>query len=455
MPYRVVPRAVGSWLAALVFLLGVARVVTSALLAADARPLVYTADVDSIIHPVSAEFMISAIDRADEERASLLIFTLRTPGGLVDSTQSIIARMLAARTPIAVFVAPGGARAASAGFLIVLAADVAAMAPGTHMGAAHPVTLGGDAAAKPDETMSKKIASDLAAWARSLAERRKRNVTLAAEAVTDSRAFTDSEALAAQPPLIDLVATDVPDLLKKIDGRTVARFDGRTVTIATAGARIVDLEMTRRQRFLSAIAHPQIAYLLMTLGILGITVELWNPGVIAPGVVGGVCLLLAFFAFQVLPVSTAGILLIVFGVFLLVLEIKIPSFGVLGLGGILSLVVGSLMLPGDVPGVALRPGVVLPVALGMSAILVFLGRLALRAHRQPAATGAGAMIGRRGRALAAMTPDRPAQVAVVGEIWTATTAAPVAQGEAVEVVAVDGLTLRVVPAAGSAEGASS
>jgi membrane-bound serine protease (ClpP class) len=455
MPYRVAPRVVGAWLAALAFPLTATLVLPAVQRADDARPLVYSAVVDSIIHPVSAEFMVSAIDRADQDRATLLIFTLRTPGGLVESTQTIVARMLAARTPIAVFVAPGGARAASAGFLIVMAADVAAMAPGTHMGAAHPVTIGGDAAPKMDETMTKKVASDLAAWARSLAERRKRNVTLAAEAVTDSRSFTDSEALAAKPPLIDLVASDVHDLLAKVDGRSLARFDGRTVTISSAGARVVDLEMTRRQQFLSAIAHPQIAYLLMTLGILGITVELWNPGAVAPGVVGGVCLLLAFFAFQVLPVSTAGVLLVLFGLFLLILEIKIPSFGVLGLGGILSLVVGLLMLPGDVPGVALRPGVVLPVALAMSAILVFLGRLAVRSHRQPAATGARAMIGCRGRALAAMSPDRPTQVAVHGEIWTATTAAPVAEGDLVKVVGVDGLTLRVAPAGGPAEGASS
>ena len=426
----------------------------SALRTAD-RPLVYAAEVDSIIHPVSAEFMISAIDRADENRASLLVFTLRTPGGLVDSTQAIVAKMLAARTPIAVYVAPGGARAASAGFLIVMAADIAAMAPGTHMGAAHPVTVGGDAAARPDEATMKKVASDLAAWARSLAERRRRNVTLAAEAVTDSRAFTDSEALAAKPPLIDLVASDLADLIRKLHGAQISRFDGRTVTIASADARVVSLQMTRRQQLLSAIAHPQIAYLLMTLGILGITVELWNPGAIAPGVVGGLCLLLAFFAFQVLPVSTAGLLLIVFGLVLLLLEIKLPSFGVLGLGGVFSLVVGSLMLPGDVPGVALRPDVVLPAALAMSAILVFLGRLALRSQRQPAATGARAMIGGRGRALASFTPDRPAQVAIFGEIWTATAATPIAAGETVRVVAVDGLTLRVVPADGSAEGASS
>ena len=451
---RVSPRVAGAGLAALLPLTATLAL-PSGLRTADPRPLVYAAEVDSIIHPVSAEFMISAIDRADADRAALLVFTLRTPGGLVDSTQSIVAKMLAARTPIAVYVAPGGARAASAGFLIVMAADIAAMAPGTHMGAAHPVTIGGDAAARPDEATMKKVASDLAAWARSLAERRRRNIALAAEAVTDSRAFTDSEALAAKPPLIDLVASDLADLIRKLDGAQISRFDGRTVTIASADARVVSLQMTRRQQLLSAIAHPQIAYLLMTLGILGITVELWNPGAIAPGVVGGLCLLLAFFAFQVLPVSTAGLLLIAFGLVLLVLEIKLPSFGVLGLGGVLSVVVGSLMLPGDVPGVALRPDVVLPAALAMSAILVFLGRLALRSQRQPAATGARAMIGGRGRALASFTPDRPAQVAIFGEIWTATSATPIAAGETVRVVAVDGLTLRVVPADGSAEGASS
>jgi membrane-bound serine protease (ClpP class) len=435
------------WLAALAVQPTATLAAPSARPTSDAPPLVYAAEVDSIIHPVSAEFMVSVIDRADQDHASLVIFTLRTPGGLVDSTQTIVARMLAARTPIAVFVAPGGARAASAGFLIVMAADVAAMAPGTHMGAAHPVSLGGgDASSKPDETMSKKAASDLAAWARSLAERRKRNVALAAEAITDSRAFTDSEALGARPPLIDVVATDVHDLIAKLDGRTFPRFDGRMVTMSSAKARIVELAMTRRQRLLSAIAHPQIAYLLLMLGTLGITIELWTPGAIAPGVVGGLCLLLAFFAFQVLPVSTAGVLLVLFGLALLILEIKVPSFGVLGLGGILSLVVGLLMLPGDVPGVGLDPRQVIPVALAMSAILIFLGRLALRAHRQPAATGAVAMIGLQGRALEGMAPGRQAQVAVHGEIWRAIATAPVAQGELVSVVGVDGLTLRVAPA---------
>lgn len=444
------------WLAALAVALTTTVGVSAAQSADSAPPLVYAAEVDGIIHPVTAEFMVSAMDRADADRASLLVFTLRTPGGLVDSTQTIVSRMLVARTPIAVLVGPSGAHAASAGFILVLAADIAVMAPGTHMGAAHPVSVGGGLSdAKPDETMSKKVASDLAAWARSLAESRKRNVTLAAEAVIDSRAFTDREALAASPPLIDIVATDVRDLLEKLDGSTVTRFDGRSVTIRTAHARVVEIEMTRRQRVLSAIAHPQVATLLLMLGTLGLTVELWNPGAILPGVVGGLCLLLAFFAFQVVPVSTAGILLVLFGIALLIVEIKVPSFGVLGLGGILSLVVGSLMLQGDVPGVAPRPALAVSVALAMATILLFLGRLAMRAHRQPASTGVAAMIGLRGRALAPIEPCGPTQVVVRGEIWNATAEAPVAEGEPVTIVAVNGLTLRVTPDRVLAKGASS
>ena len=226
------------------------------------------------------------------------------------------------------------------------------------------------------------------------------------------------------------------------------------MTVRTAHARVVEMEMTRRQRVLSAIAHPQVATLLLMLGTLGLTVELWNPGAVLPGVVGGLCLLLAFFAFQVVPVSTAGLLLIAFGIALLILEIKVPSFGVLGLGGILSLVVGSLMLPGEVPGVSANPALVVAVALAMATILLFLGRLSMRALRQPATTGAAAMVGLRGRALAAIEPGRPTQVAVRGEIWNATAEAPVAEGEPVTIVAVNGLTLRVAPVRVLAEGAS-
>ena len=453
MPHYDAPQVFGQRMAVLAVLLA-AGVSLAAGRSLDSAPLVYAAEVDGIIQPVTAEFMTSAIDRADADGAALLVFTLRTPGGLVESTQTIVSRMVAARTPIVVFVGPAGARAASAGFILVLAADVAVMAPGTHMGAAHPVTLGGDSSPKMDDTMSQKLASDLAAWTRSLAERRKRNVALAAEAVTASRAFTDTEAIQGTPPLIDFVASDLRDVVAKLDGRSIARFDGHTATIRTAGARIVDIEMTRRQQLLSAIAHPQVAQLLLMIGVLGITVELWTPGAVVPGVVGGVCLLLAFFALQVLPVSATGLLLILFGLGLLIVEIKVQSFGVLGLAGVLSLMVGSLMLPGEVPGVAPHSELVVAAALAISAILVFLGRLALRAQRQPASSGLTAMIGQQGRALAPIGLDRGGQVAVRGEIWNAAAVAPVAEGELVTVVAVDGLTLRVAPASGLAEGVS-
>ncbi len=406
------------------------------------RPRAVVAEYDGIIHPVAAEFVDEAIARADTSGATVLVLVLRTPGGLLDSTRAIVSRMIAARTPIVVFVGPSGARAASAGFIIALAADVVAMAPGTHIGAAHPVPGTGE---KADETMAKKAAADAAAYARTLAEARKRNVTLAAAAVTESRAFTESEAINASPPLIDLIVPSVDELLRTLDGRTIARFDGRTTTLNTEGVSIERVEMTARQRFLGAIAHPQIAYLLLTLGMLGLTVELWNPGAILPGVAGGLCLLLAFFAFQVLPVSTTGLLLVMFGLGLLVLELKVPSFGVLGIGGAVSLLFGSLMLTRQVPGIQVGFGVILPVVLALAGIVLVLGRLAIAAQRAPSVTGVEALIGERGRTLSAITPGNVGQVGVHGEIWRATSADAIGAGAPVRVAGVNGLTVIVEP----------
>lgn len=407
------------------------------------RPRAFVAEFDGIIHPIAAEFLTGAIDRADNSHADVLVIVLRTPGGLVESTQTIVSRMIAARTPVVVFVGPAGARAASAGFLLALAADIAVMAPGTHIGAAHPVSGTGQTM---DETTSKKAASDAAAYARSLAESRGRNVALAAEAVTESRAFTDREALQAVPPLVDFVAADVNDVLRRLDGRTIRRFDGRTVTLDTDDIVLTRVTMTRRQRFLSAIAHPQIAYLLMTLGVLGLTVEIWTPGAILPGVVGGVALLLAFFALQVLPVSTTGLLLVVFGLALLILELKVPSFGALGIGGTISLLVGSIMMTGSVPGVPVRLGIIVPVALSFAGIFLFLGRLALKAQRSPVATGMEALIGAEGRVLTPIAPDAPGHIGVHGEIWRATSSEPLPVGVRVRIAAATGLTLVVEPA---------
>ena len=407
---------------------------------AAAPPRAVVAEYDGIIHPIAAEFLDEAIARADTSGATVTVLVLRTPGGLLESTQTMVSRMIAARAPVVVFVGPSGARAASAGFIIALAADVAAMAPGTHIGAAHPVSGTGGPV---DETMSKKVAEDAAAYARSLAEARGRNVTLAAEAVTASRAFTDREASTASPPVVDIIARDVDDLLRQLDGRTIKRFDGRTTTLETTGITIEQVEMTRRQQFLSAIAHPQIAYLLLTLGMLGLTVELWTPGAILPGVVGGLCLLLAFFAFQVLPVNTIGLLLIVFGVGLLILELKVPSFGALGVGGTVSLLIGSIMMTREVPGVGVELRVIVPVVLALAAIVLVLGRLGLAAQRARPVTGMEGLIGERGRTLTALGPDAHGQIRVHGEIWRASSLAPVPAGHAVRVTAVSGLTLLV------------
>jgi membrane-bound serine protease (ClpP class) len=409
--------------------------------AAGGAPIVETATVDSIIHPVSAEFMRSAIARADAEGAALIVFTLHTPGGLLDSTRDINNAIIGAKTPVAIFVGPAGYRAASAGFLITMAADVAAMAPGTHIGAAHPVSGDGQPV---DAVMAKKMASDTAAYARTLAAQRGRNVPLVEQAVTESRSFTEQEAIGATPPLIDVIASDVPDLIRKLDGRTIKRFNGTSTTLKLANADVRTIEMTFAQRVLSAIAHPQIAYLLLTLGTLGLTIELWSPGAVLPGVAGGVCLLLAFFALQVLPVNYAGVSLILLGFALLVLEVKVTSHGVLAVGGIISLLFGSLMLI-DSPQPEMQIGLrlIIPVTMSIAGILVFLVTLGVRAQALPATTGESGMLHASGQALTPIEPGGTGRVATHGEIWTATSPDSIHEGDTVIVIGVAGLVLTV------------
>ena len=404
-------------------------------------PVVFTAEVDGIIHPVSAEYVAAAIARADAANAALLVITLRTPGGLLDSTREINNAIIRARTPVAVFVGPSGNRAASAGFLITIAADIAAMAPGTHIGAAHPVSGDGT---KMDDTMAKKAASDTASYGRTLAAQRKRNVELVEAGVIDSRSYTEQEAAGAQPPLIDVIASDLPDLLAKLDGRTILRFDGRSETLRLAGATLQAVEMTWAQRILSAIAHPQVAYLLLTLGMLGLTVEFWNPGAIFPGVAGGICLLLAFFALNVLPVSYAGALLILLGIVLIVLEVKLPSFGVLGVGGAAAMFFGSLMLiDSPLPELQIGMGLITGLTISITGILIFLVRLGVKAQRLRPITGDEGMIDETARALTSIEPGGTGRVQTRGEIWTATASEPITVGDTVKVVAVQGLLLTV------------
>jgi len=403
--------------------------------------VVYTAEVDGIIQPVIAAYLGHVIQQAAAADAALIVITLRTPGGLLDTTRDINSAIIGSKTPVAVFVGPAGKRAASAGFLITMAADIAAMAPGTHIGAAHPVSGGGE---KLDEVMAKKMASDTASYGRTLAAQRKRNTALIEQAVTESRSYTDQEALTAVPPLIDVVANDVPDLLRKIDGRTVTRFDGSSHVLRLAGASMQAVEMTWAQRVLSSIAHPQIAYMLLTLGLLGLTVEFWNPGSVFPAVAGGICLLLAFFALQVLPVSYAGIMLILLGIALLILEVKVTSFGVLAVGGISALFFGSLMLiDSPLPELQIGLPMIVPIVLGTAGVILFLVRLGVQAQRQRPVTGASGMLQEQGKALTSIDPGGVGRVQAHGEIWTATADEHVSAGDTVRVVDVKGLLLTV------------
>ena len=405
------------------------------------RPVVYSAVVDALIHPVSAEFIEQTIAAADAADAALVVLTLRTPGGLVDSTRTINTSIINAQTPVVVYVGPSGTRAASAGFLITIAADVAAMAPGTHIGAAHPVSGTG---AEMDDVAAGKAASDVAAYARSIASQRGRNVELAESAVVDSQSFTEREALEADPPLVDLVATDLSDLLTQLDGRAVTRWNGDEVVLDTANATIEEVEMNWRQNLLSAVAHPQVAVLLFSLGTLGLTIELWNPGGIVPGVVGGLCLLLAFFAFQILPINYVGLLLILFGLLLLVAEMLTATYGLLATGGIVSMVFGAVMLI-DSPAPELQLGwpFILSSMLALAVITTLLVRLGVRSQLSRPTTGVAGMLDEVGEAMSPIGTAGPGRVSTHGEIWTAESDQDIQQGERVRVVAVEGMRLTV------------
>ena len=424
-------------------LLALAMVLSAGAPRAQDAPLVISAEIDGVIHPVASQFVQRTIERAERDGAALVVFTLRTPGGLVDATRDINNAIIRSRPPVAVFVGPSGNRAASAGFLITIAADIAAMAPGTHIGAAHPVAGNGE---KIDETMAKKMTSDVASYARTLATQRHRNVELVEKGVTESRSFTEQEAFNAKPPLIDVIASDLDDLVRKLDGRSVTRFDGQVQVLRLEGARTERVDMTWAQRTLSALAHPQIAYLLLTLGMLGLTVEFWSPGAIFPGVAGGICLLLAFFAFQVLPVNYAAVALIAFGIVLLVLEVKVTSYGALAAGGIISLLLGSMMLiDSSVPELQIGLRFIIPIVGSISGLLLLLVGMGVRAQQARATTGVEGMVNEVGRALTSIEPGGVGRVQTHGEIWTATANEAVSAGQMVRVIAVSGLLLTVEP----------
>jgi membrane-bound serine protease (ClpP class) len=410
----------------------------AAALAAAARAAaeVPVVELEGPIHPVSAGYVVSALDRAEEAGAPLVVIRIDTPGGLDASMRQIVDRILRSRTPVAVWVGPSGARAASAGFVITVAADVAAMAPGTNIGAAHPVSGLGSM----DEVMSKKAASDAAAYIRGKAERRGRNVELAEKAVLDSRSFTEREALDGK--LVDLVAPDVPALLRALDGKEVKRFDGSVVTLHLQGQATRPVAMNWRQRILSVIARPELLFLLLLGAMAGLGAELSHPGIIFPGVLGTLCLVLFLFASQTIPISGTGVLLIALALGLFAAEVKVHSFGLLTAGGIASMILGAMMLV-DAPGPEMRVPLrtLLPAAATVAIGTILLVRLVVQAQRRRPLTGASAMVGEKGVAATPLEPQ--GWVLIHGERWRAVAATPVTAGETVTVTAVEGLTLKV------------
>jgi membrane-bound serine protease (ClpP class) len=403
-----------------------------------ASPPVATIQIDGVISPVTLRLVEMALARAQADKAQALLIQLDTPGGLERSMRAICQRLLNAEIPVIVWVGPTGARAASAGVFITLAAHVAAMAPATNIGAAHPVAVGGGV----DKESMRKIENDAAAFVRTLAMERGRNADWAEKAVRESVSITEREAVKLN--VVDLIADSIPDLLAKIDGRTVKTSKG-SVTLATKDAVAKAIEIGVRDRFLNVITDPNVAYVLMMLGTLGLIFELSNPGAVLPGVIGGISLILAFFAFQSLPINFAGVLLILFALVLFIAEVKIASHGVLGIGGVVAMALGSLMLY-DAPEAGFRVSwvVVIPTVAVTSGIFLFALTAGVRALSRRPQLGAEALVGATGTAYGPLTPE--GQIKLQGEIWRAVADRPIPDGAPVRVVGIEGLTLHVVGA---------
>jgi len=393
--------------------------------------------VDDTVQPISAEYIDRAIDLAQHTNAEAVLIELNTPGGLVDSTRTIVEKILASPVPVIVFVAPTGARAASAGFFILESADVAAMAPGTNTGAAHPVAITGQ---KVEDVMKTKLENDAAAFMRSFVAPRGRNVQLAESAVRESKSWTDQEAL--KEHLIDVVAKDDADLFHQLDGRTIKRFDGKTVTLHLAGKPVEMLPMTLRQRILDFLLDPNIAFLVFAIGALALYAEFNHPGAVLPGVVGVVFILLALFALNLLPTRYASFTLIIGAFVLFVLEAKFATHGVLGIGGIVLLTLGGLLLvDGPIPEMRVHLWTALAISIPLGLITVFLMSIALKAHRNKVITGSQGLLGAIGEARTEIDPE--GKVFVMGELWNAHAPSRVRMGEQVVVRKVDGLELEV------------
>jgi membrane-bound serine protease (ClpP class) len=406
------------------------------------------------IEPVMAEYVDGGIEEAARIHASLILISMDTPGGLSTSMEDIIHHILESPVPVAIFISPVGSRGASAGFFILLSADIAAMAPGTHTGAASPLLAIGGVPLQVDETLKKKILNDATAFLRSYTAKRGRNVPLAESAVVDGKAWTETEALDGN--LIDLIANSPEDLLSKLDGRTIKRFDGSTVQLALRNPERVPFSMSFRQRFLSRIVQPDAFFILLIVGVLGLYTEFTHPGMVAPGVIGGIALVLALYAMQILPVAPTGIVLILLALGLFILEAKYTSHGVLAIGGIVAMLLGALMLvrsPLTHAGVSL--GVAFGVTLPFALIVIFLMRLVLKSRSWKPAMGREQFVGTVAEVTGSLAKSADGEifegmVRLNGALWRAVAREAIPQGAHVRVTSFEGLTLHVVPAEHSA-----
>jgi membrane-bound serine protease (ClpP class) len=409
-----------------------------------ANPVVLELNLDREVEPVLATYIDEGIADAANRHAALVLITMDTPGGLGESMKDIIQHILDSPVPVAVYVSPTGARGASAGFFILLSADIAAMAPATHTGAASPVIAIGGFQLQIDETMRRKILNDAMAFLRSYSEKRGRNPTLAETAVTDAKAFTEKEALDGR--LIDLIASSPEDLLRQLDSRRITRFDGTKTTLALKNAATIPFHLSARQSFLARIVEPDVFFVLLIVGVLGLYTEFTHPGMIAPGVIGGICAVLALYAMHILPVNFAGVLLILLALALFILEAKFTSHGVLGIGGIVSMILGAMFLirsPLTTGGVSL--GVALAATLPFALITIFLMRLVLRSRTWKSTTGREELIGEEGIAISGLPAGAEGMIRVHGELWQAVSPRAVPEGEPVRVRGIEGLKLRVEP----------
>ncbi|TLY30307.1 MAG: nodulation protein NfeD [Nitrospirae bacterium] len=399
---------------------------------------VVVATYEGVINPVTAEYFHDALAFAEANRAQAIIWQLDTPGGLDTSMRLIIKDITGSAIPVVLYVAPSGGRAASAGVFITLAAHIAAMAPGTNIGAAHPVAMGGG---EMDKTMKEKVENDAVAYVKSIAEQRGRNVAWAEDAVRKSVSVTEKEAL--QLKIIDLVAEDLQVLLEKLDGRKATTSAG-TTTLKTKGEAILTFSMGWRLEMLKALSDPNIAYVLMTIGMIGVLAELYNPGAILPGIVGAISLILAFYSLQSLPVNYAGVLLVLLGVVLFILEATVTSYGLLAIGGVASMILGGLMLvKTDAPFLKISWSVILPVVTLAAGFSLFVVGMGVRAMRRQPTTGSEGMVGLVGVAKTALTPQ--GKILVHGELWDAISEQSLQPGDQVEVTRVEGLRLYVKP----------